>query len=72
MGRKLKTSTITVSKDATVNLNHCTDSTDDDKQDKQEKRQASPPPVNLIRVQETPDDTKLPSPPPSSPSNQGV
>ena len=59
MGRKLKTSAITVSKEATVNLNHCTDSRDDDKQ---EKREASPPPVNLIRVQETQDDATLPSP----------
>ena len=70
MGRKLKTSAISVSREATVNLNHCTDSTDDVKQDKQEKREASPPPVNLIRVQEVPDDTKLPPPPPSSPSSK--
>ena len=62
MGRKLKTSAITVSKEATVNLNHCTDSRDDDKQDKQEKREPSPPPANLIRVQETQDDATLPSP----------
>jgi hypothetical protein len=73
MGRKLKTSAIAVSKEATapqvhgtpsgasiwINLNDCTDSKDDDKQ---EKREASPPPVNLIRVQETQDDATLPSP----------
>ena len=79
MGRKLKTSAIAVSKEAIVNLNDCTDSRDDDKQDKQEKqekREASPPPVNLIRVQEVPevshlpDDAKLLSLPPLSPSNK--
>ena len=74
MGRKLKTSTITVSKEATVNLNNCTDSTDDDKS---EKRESSPQPVNLIRVQEVPqdpilqsEDTKAPSPTPRPPSSK--
>ena len=70
MGRKLKTSTITVSKEATVNFNNCTDSTDEDKS---EKRESSPQPVNLIRVQEVPqdpilqaEDTKAPTPRPPS------
>ncbi len=76
MGRKLKTSAITVSKEATVNLNNCTDSTDEDKP---EKCESSPQPVNLIRVQEVPqnpipqsEDTKTPPPSPGSKTNEKV
>ncbi len=76
MGRKLKTSAITVSKEATVNLNNCTDSTDEDKP---EKCESSPQPVNLIRVQEAPqnpipqsEDTKAPPTSPESKTNEKV
>jgi hypothetical protein len=79
MGRKLKTSTITVSKEATVNLNNCTDSTDEDKQDRQESQEKRECPVNLIRVQEAPqspipqsENTKAPPTSPESKTNEKV
>ena len=79
MGRKLKTSTITVSKEATVNLNNCTDSTDEDKQDRQESQEKRECPVNLIRVREVPqspipqsENTKAPPTSPESKTNEKV